>query len=83
MKLSKKISILFLALTLLTSLIMVQALFLNKSEEAVVKRVIDKDLIPNTNSFIELRSNNLDGKYTATFYYKSTELSTMEMWSVR
>lgn len=83
MKLSKKISILFLALTLLTSLIMVQALFLNKSEEAVVKRVIDKDLIPNTNSFIELRSNSLDGKYTATFYYKSTKLSTMEMWSIR
>lgn len=82
MKLSKKISILFLALTLLTSLIMVQALFLNKSEEAVVKRVIDKDLIPNTNSFIELRSNNLDGKYTATFYYKSTKLSTMEMWEI-
>lgn len=82
MKLSKKISILVLALTLLTSLIIVQASSQNKLEKTVVKRVIDGDLTSKPNSVMELKANEPDGKYTATFYYKSTELFTMEMWEI-
>lgn len=82
MKLFKKTSMLFLALTLLTCLIMVQASFQNKSEKVVLKKVIDRDLTTKPNSVMELKSNAPDGKYTATFYYKSTELFTMEIWEV-
>lgn len=82
MKLSKKISILLLSLTLLTSLITVQALSQNKLEKLVVKNVIDQSLTTKPNSVMELKSNGPDGKYTATFYYKSTELFTMEMWEI-